>query len=265
MNRRYFITGAASGIGKALAEQLLASGARICAADVQDIDLTGGEAHLLIQKLDVRDPGQWATAWDRAELAFGGIDVLLNVAGVIRPGYIGEITPDDIDFHLDINTKGVMLGTALAARRMAQQESRGHIVNIASLAGIAPVPGISLYSASKFAVRGFTLAAAAELRDKGIQITAVCPDAVQTPMLDLEVDYEQAAMAFSAGHILGVQEVVDVILQRVLVKAPIEVTIPRGRGLLAKLASAWPGIDSLLLPGLIAKGQKRQQQIKAGK
>lgn len=70
-------------------------------------------------------------------------------------------------------------------------------------------------------------------------------------------------MAFSADHILSVDEVVDVIVRRVLVKAPVEVTIPPGRGRLAKLASAWPGIDEILLNRLTAKGRARQQALKS--
>ena len=74
----------------------------------------------------------------------------------------------------------------------------GHIVNIASLASLVPSPGLALYSASKYAVRAFSLAAAEELREHGVAVTTVCPDAVRTAMLDKQLDYPEAALTFTA-------------------------------------------------------------------
>ncbi|MFX7732067.1 SDR family oxidoreductase, partial [Acinetobacter baumannii] len=78
---------------------------------------------------------------EQVEQRWGAVDVLLNVAGVLKPGYVTEIEAKDIDFHLDINATGTRLGTAMAARRIVARRA-SHIVNIASLAGIAPVPGL---------------------------------------------------------------------------------------------------------------------------
>ena len=133
------------------------------------------------------------------------------------------------------------------------------------LAGLAPVPGLSLYSASKFAVRGYTLAAAHELRDKGIKVTVICPDAVQTPMLDLQVDYEQAALTFSGSRSLTTHDVVSAILNRALVKAPLEITLPSSRGAVSKFASIFPGLSALLLNGLKQRGLKHQRISKASR
>lgn len=265
MTPAYFVTGAASGIGAALVRKLLSQGCRVCAADVNTGPLAGlteaapDATRLLTCALDVRKPEQWEAAYSQAEQRFGRIDALFNVAGVIRPGWLAQITPQDIDFHIDINTKGVMLGTALAARRMKVQGG-GHIINIASLAGIAPVPGIALYSASKFAVRGFSLAVAQELAPLGIKLSVVCPDAVQTPMLDLQIAHEQAAMTFSGDRFLSTDEVVAACL-RALEHAPIEITLPLSRGLIAKLASAFPGLNRLMLDQLRRKGLRKQQQM----
>ncbi len=265
MTAAYFVTGAASGIGAALVRRLLGQGARVCAADLNTGPLAAlaqaakDPAQLLTCALDVRKPEQWEAAYGQAEQRFGQVDALFNVAGVIRPGWVGEITLQDIDFQLDINAKGVMLGTALAARRM-KARGAGHIINIASLAGIAPVPGIALYSASKFAVRGFSLAVAQELAPQGIKVTCICPDAVQTPMLDAQIAYEQAALTFSGDRFLSADDVVAVCL-RALDRAPIEITLPIARGIMAKLASAFPGINRLLLSQLQKKGRRRQQQM----
>src|SRR5262249_25972600 len=119
------------------------------------------------RKLDVRSEADWDAAFDAIKDAFGGADVVINIAGFLSPGYVQDLTARDLDLHMDVNVKGVVLGTRAAARRMIPAGG-GHIINIGSLASLAPVPGLSLYSASKFAVRGFSLAAATELSSYGI-------------------------------------------------------------------------------------------------
>ena len=140
---------------------------------------------------------------------------------------------------------------------------RGHIVNIGSLASLAPVPGLSLYSASKFAVRGFTLAAATELERDGIAVSLVMPDAVQTPMLDLQVAYEEAALTFSGDRTLTVEDIERTILDDVLVHRPLEVTVPAGRGFLARVANSAPALSRRLAPALAKRGKAKQARIKS--
>ncbi len=260
----FFVTGAASGIGAHLVRALLERGARVCAADINaeamaPLRALADEARLMIAALDVRDPAQWTARVDEVRACWQRLDVMLNVAGVIRPGYIHAFAPEDVHLQLDVNTKGVIFGTQAAARAMRAQGG-GHIVNIASLAGVAPIPGLALYSASKFAVRGFSLAAAFELREHGIKVTVVCPDAVQTPMLDVQVDREEAALTFSgAEQPLTTADVVDAILQRALTRAPMEILLPRSRGLTAKLGNAFPALSAGLLRALRRKGAVRQR------
>lgn len=266
--KTFIVTGAASGIGRHLLERLLEQGERVCAADVQIHDLEPLQSdsryadRLLVRQLDVRD----VQAWDGllAELVshWGGLDVLFNVAGVLKPGYSWEITAEDVDFHLDINTKGVILGTAAAAKIMKPQ-AKGHIVNIASLAGVSPVPGLCLYSASKFAVRGFSLSAAVELRQYGVHVTTVCPDAVATPMLDAQKDHEQAAMTFSGSKALTVEDISHALIDKVLKKAPLEILLPDSRGFLAKMSSLNPRVLLGLHKALVKKGLKQQKSYQS--
>lgn len=139
----------------------------------------------------------------------------------------------------------------------------GHIINIASLAGIAPVSGLSLYTASKFAVRGFSLAAAAEFRDFGIFVSVVCPDLVDTPMLTTQLDYpEESKLSFSGPKkVLRPEDITRVILE--LMENPrVQVCIPERRGLLAKIAGAWPKIGELFRANLESKGRKAIQNRK---
>lgn len=265
--KTFLVTGAASGIGAQLATALLKRGERVCAVDINPAPLeslnasTASSEQLWIAALDVRDAAAWDALLDQLKQRWEQLDVLINVAGVLKPGYSYESTMADVDFHIDINTKGTIHGTRAAARLMKTQ-GHGHIVNIASLAGIAAIPGLSLYSASKFAVRGYTLAVAQELRDTGVKVTVICPDAVQTPMLDLQVNYDQAALTFSGSRSLTTREVVAAILDHALTKAPLEITLPASRGFVSKLASFFPGLSALVLDGLLKKGRQKQQQAK---
>ena len=187
--------------------------------------------------------------------------MLWNVAGYIRPGYVHEASPEQIAIHLDTNARGTMLGSQAAAARMVPR-GQGHIVNIGSMAALAPVPGIALYTASKFAVRGFSLALAEELRRFGVAVTLVCPDAVQTPMLDLQVGYHEAALTFSGSRALSVDEVCGAMIDRVLRDRPLEVMMPRWRGWMAKVTSFFPGLAPVIAPYLRKQGLARQKKLK---
>lgn len=259
------ITGGASGIGKHLSSALSGRGHRVLSTDVNEQGLSelGQTANLVTRALDVTQPEAWEKALDAAEKAFGPVDVVMNVAGFLKPGFIHETDERSVHVHFDVNVKGVVFGTRAAARRMVARGA-GHIVNFGSLASLAAVPGLCLYSASKFAVRGFSLAVAAELKPRGVAVTVVMPDAVQTPMLDLQVDYEEAAMTFSGAAPLTVEDIESAIVDEVLPGRPMEIALPLGRSLLARLANTAPVAALLLAPTLTAKGKKAQQRVKKG-
>ncbi len=210
-----------------------------------------------VRHLDITQSGAWALVFAEAVRVMGKVDVLINVAGYLLPGYIADADADAVHRHIDVNTKGTIFGTQTAARHMLARGD-GHIINIASLAALAPVPGIGLYSASKYAVRGFSLAVAQELRPRGVAVTVVCPDAVQTPMLDLQVGYKEAAMTFSGARFLTVEDVADAIMRRALPRRPLEVYVPRSRALLARVADLLPRTALWLRPLLEARGRARQ-------
>jgi 3-oxoacyl-[acyl-carrier protein] reductase len=264
------LTGCASGIGRHLTTALSRLGHRIVATDLDGAELARqatehkwSAGQVKLEKLDVRSESEWETALDLAGEAFGALDVLFNVAGFLNPGYVVDLASKDIDLHFDVNVKGTILGTRAAARRMLPNRS-GHIINFGSLASLAPVPGLSLYSASKFAVRGFSLAAAGELLEQGIAVTLIMPDAVQTPMLDLQVDHEEAAMTFSGSRALTVEEIAELVIRRVLPQRPLEIAVPATRAFLARVANTAPQVSRLLAPVLIRKGKRKQRGIKRG-
>jgi len=261
------ITGGASGIGKYLARTLATQGYYLMVTDIQadTLQLLAQEEkwpkeQVMTASLDVTSPENWQEVIKQTLQKWQRIDVLMNVAGICIPGFIQETPLELIDQHIDINLKGVIYGSKLVAPVMIKQQ-QGHIINIASLAGVAPVKGMNLYSASKFGVRGFSLAIAYELKELGVHVSVVCPDAVETPMLTKLLGYREAAMTFSGGRILTVEDIGQVILKKALAKKKIEVLYPASRGLQAKLGSFFAGFGGKATNVLIKKGVRRQAKL----
>lgn len=267
-DQTFLITGCASGIGQHLAGALLRRGARVMMADIHTQPMHDYIAHekleadqSLIQELDVRDPEAWEAALSRIEESWQRLDVLINVAGVVNGRYIHEASAEDADFHIDINAKGTIYGCIAAVKRMMPQRS-GHIINVASVAGLVPVPGISFYSASKFAVRGFSHAMADELEPHGIFVTVVCPNAVATPMLDMEAEQPETMLSFSGTRILTVQDLEKAIIDRALVKRPREIILPASMSIFSRFTTAFPALAGALLPYFRKRGAETQAKYR---
>jgi 3-oxoacyl-[acyl-carrier protein] reductase len=266
--KTFVLTGCASGIGQHLADVLVTEGYRVCATD---INLAALEKHAQVQawptervrvrQLDVRDPAAWAEVFQEVASTFGSVDVLLNIAGYLKPGWVHEVASEEVHRHFDINTKGVIFGTQAAARLMVPQQ-RGHIINFASMAALVAVPGLALYSASKYAVRGFSLAAAQELRSHGVYVTVICPDAVQTPMFDSQKNYDEAVLTFSAPKPLEVSDIARVILEQVLPRKPLEVVVPAYRGWLSRFVDLFPTTSFVLAPLFERRARVRQERLR---
>ncbi|MCC6796202.1 MAG: SDR family oxidoreductase [Candidatus Hydrogenedentes bacterium] len=263
-NATYFITGCASGIAQHVTDRLVKQGARVYATDVNMEALARHakeagwpEDRVKLDTLDVRKLEAWEEVFARAVSAFGSIDVTMNIAGVMIGGWIHEQPQKEVDMQIDINLKGVIWGTQVAAKHMVANK-RGHIVNIASLAGIAPIPGIAVYAASKHGVRGFTLAVANELNQFGLNVTVVCPDAIRTPLVEQCARTDAGAMVFSGPRLLNLNEIGDVIMTRVLENKELEVAVPWSRAWLSKVSAMFPGLGGNIIPGLIKKGKQHQ-------
>jgi 3-oxoacyl-[acyl-carrier protein] reductase len=218
---------------------------------------------VVLSRLDVRDPNAWQDTIQIAVERWGRIDVVCNVAGYLVPVWAHRATPEDVDRTIDVNTKGMIFGTNTAVRQMINQRA-GHVVNVASLAGIMPVPGIAIYSASKHAARAYSIAVGQEVRPHNVFVTAVCPTVVKTPMMDIQVDREEAAYTFSGKRALTVEEVVTAILDRAMVKKPLELVldVPRsGQGLAAKIANALPELALRVGSRVRRAGQEAQSRL----
>lgn len=229
---------------------------------MRDLTTAWDPERVLVARLDVRDIANWQQVIDQTLARWGRIDVGLNVAGVLRAGYVSEFDPADIDFIVDINVKGVLLGSRLLTEQMVRQGS-GHLINMASLAALSPVPGLSLYSASKFAVRAFTLAAAGELRSRGVRVSVVCPDLVDTNMLTQQIDRPEAALSFTGPRTLTVQDVERAVLHGALERNRVEIILPASRGWLSKLGNVFPGLTFRAADALLKKGRQKQKQYRA--
>ncbi|HET6934324.1 MAG TPA: SDR family oxidoreductase [Candidatus Angelobacter sp.] len=269
--QHHIITGAASGFGFELARILLQRGDSVLASDIQPQRLeklaayAAASERLTTLQLDVRSPQQWESVVATAKSQWPRIDTLMNVAGVMHPGFVSEIQPSDVDLHFDVNVKGVVHGTQAAFRVMQDQPLinglRGHIINLASLAGLSPVPGIALYSASKFAVRGYSLSVGVELRRYNIAMTVVYPDGASTPMLMNYAHAPETALVFTGPRLLTAEDVAHAIVNRGLARRPLELPIPLHRAIGTKLAGIWPGAAGMLLGALMRLGLRRQARL----
>lgn len=188
------VTGGASGIGAAISRVFHAEGARVTV-----LDLDGGRAKALAGELgdnafsgviDVRDRASVQAAMDLVVAERGSIDVLCANAGVSTMQASVDLTDEDWDFNMDVNAKGVFLCNQIAVRHFLASGNKGVIVNTASLAGKVGAPLLAHYSASKFAVLGWTQALARELAPTGIRVNAVCPGFVRTGMQEREIVWE---------------------------------------------------------------------------
>ena len=138
-------------------------------------------------------------------------------------------------------------------------------MNIASIAGLVPVPGIAIYSASKHAARAYSIAVAQEVRPHGVYVTAVCPTVVATPMMDIQIDRDEAAFTFSGGRALTAEEVVSAVLDQALVKKPLELVLPAPgtqQGTFAKLANVFPELGMRASARVAKLGRARQKKLK---
>ena len=183
------ITGAARGIGYATAQALLARGARVVIGD-RDIDVlenavagVSSLGQVSGHPLDVTDRESFAAFLDKARADGGGhIDVLINNAGVMPVGPFLEQSAQAIRSSIEVNFYGVLTGCQLVLPDMVKRRS-GHIVNIASLAGMVAIPGQVVYAGTKFAVVGVSTALADEFAPYGVKVTAVLPTFTNTELI----------------------------------------------------------------------------------
>jgi NAD(P)-dependent dehydrogenase (short-subunit alcohol dehydrogenase family) len=260
------VTGAGRGLGLEIARALAARGLTV---NVTDVD--GGAAEAAAaglgggawgSALDVRDAEACAAIATAAVERAGPLDVWVNNAGMLVTGHVWEHDEALRRTLFEVNTLGTINGSLAALERM-RPDDRGHLINIISLAGLGAPPGEALYAATKHGAMAFTLGTLADLRragSRGIQVSAVCPDGIWTPMLHDKLDDPDAAPSFS-GVLLRPEFVAERVAG-LLDRPKVVLTIPRRRGALVRVFDAFPGLAIHALPLWMRDAQRRQRRWK---
>jgi len=247
------VTGGARGIGLATSRAFAQAGARVVIADI-DIDTATGSAAQFgaeAKLLDVRESGSWAGLVTDV----GDIDVLVNNAGVAHGGLFVETPPELRELQIDVNLRGVVNGMGAVLPGMIAR-GRGHVVNVASLAGRLATPHAAVYTATKFAVIGLTEAVRAELHGTGVRASAVLPTFAPTEMTEgLPLDGIPTTTA---------DEVARAILRMVRRGGPATVAVPRWMGGLPRLAAFTPqAVQDLIRHGATRNYEQRVDRREA--
>ncbi|MES3629529.1 MAG: SDR family oxidoreductase [Longimonas sp.] len=191
-DRVALVTGASSGLGQEISEQLIEAGATVYGLArsedrLQALQDAHGDAFVPCPA-DVRDQEAVEAVFEQIKSDAGRLDILVNNAGLGRFGPVDEMPVDDWDVQHDTNLRGLYICTRTAVPIMRAQNEEtgfgGHIVNVASIAGLIGNPNISAYNATKFGVRGFSQALMKEVRDAGIRVSCLYPGSIETEFFD---------------------------------------------------------------------------------
>jgi NAD(P)-dependent dehydrogenase (short-subunit alcohol dehydrogenase family) len=264
--RTAVVTGAGGGLGRAIAIELAGRGFAVWATDVdagaaaRTADELGDSTQA--QALDVRDETACRALATAVTTEAGSLDLWVNNAGILATGLSWDQDEATRGAMLSINAAGTMNGTVAALAQMVPA-GRGHVVNVISLAGIVAAPGEVAYAASKHAAMAFTLGTLFDLRragHAGIDVSAVCPDGIWTPMLEDKLDDPDAAGSFS-GHLLTPAKVALEVGKLTERPRPILV-LPRWRGPLLRVFDLFPRLAIRLLPMVMWDARRRQRRYK---
>jgi NAD(P)-dependent dehydrogenase (short-subunit alcohol dehydrogenase family) len=263
--RTAVVTGAGSGLGRAIAAELIGRGYRVHVTDVDAgaADRVASELGTEARgsALDVRDEAACRGLADSIGRT-GSLDLWVNNAGVFYSGPAWEQSAERRQTMLDVNVTGLMNGTVAALGPM-RAAGKGHVVNVVSLAGIVAAPGEVAYSATKHAAMAFTLGTLFDLRrtgSKGIRLSAVCPDGIWTPMLEDKLDDLDAAPSFS-GRLLTAGEVAREVGKLTERPRPILI-LPRWRGPQLRVFDLFPRLGLRMLPLVMWDARRRQRRYK---
>jgi len=184
--KRAIVTGAATGIGRAIAELFAAEGARVCAADVNDaaletlvVEASARDQFVFAVHADVSLENEVGTMVAAAEREFGGVDVLANVAGIIVPGYVDTTSDDGWQRNLDVNLTGMFRCCRRTLPAMVRSGG-GAVVNMSSVAGLFGLVDRAAYAVSKAGILALTRSIAVEYAGQGVRANAVCPGTIET-------------------------------------------------------------------------------------
>lgn len=256
------ITGGGRGIGRAVAQDLLARGHRVVIAE---IDATTGAStaealgpNATGRRFDVADTGSLQDWVDEVERTFGPVDLWINNAGIMPTGRLLDQDPDLIDRVIDINLRGLVHCTRHLAGRMVERGT-GKIINIASATAVKPLAGLAVYSGTKFGVLGFSAALRRELIGSGVQISVVLPYLAATPL--------GAGIQAQRGFRIVTPEQVSREVMRAIDTGRFAHVVPRRLAVLLKIAPLLPVpvqdlVDDLIDTDRIGLGGDPGQRVR---
>lgn len=255
------VTGAARGLGLAIATALHQVGYDVLVTDVDQAEAEAAAAPLSgwSARLDVRFDQACAVVAERAAER-GGLALWVNNAGLLATGPSWTHEAGLRRRMMDVNALGVMNGT-LAALDVMRRRGRGHIVNVVSLAGLVAPPGETVYAASKHAAIAFSLGTLADLRaagQRGVHISCLCPDGIWTPMLHDKLRDPGAAASFT-GTMLRPEAVAARLVRLIDEPRPV-VAMPRWRGVQARAIDAFPRASLSMARLILATGRAGQRR-----
>lgn len=267
-NKIAFISGAAGGLGQQAAALFDRLGYRLLLSDFnqQQLDqLQQQYPDAIIDQTDLTDPEQLEALCQVLESGSDELAIAYINAGISIPGKVIDLQRSQIQAQLDINQKAAIFLMHACAKKMAQQQS-GHIIATASTAALISLQDGAPYCASKFGLRGFLIALAAELKPLGVSVSALYPNAIDTPMLRFEAANGGSSLNF-LGDPLKPEQVIQA-LEKSLKGKKLEYFIPAADSLTAKLVCTFPGLLNRLYPLLNWLGEKGRgkylQSLKQG-
>jgi 3-oxoacyl-[acyl-carrier protein] reductase len=241
-NKVVIVTGGSGGIGNAIVNRLSNCEANVISVFHHNLPANISDENVFWFQSDLTRSEEWERLLNYTLEKFRKVDVLVNCAGILEPGEFCSIDISQLRKMVELNLTSVLIGI-LKTSVIMKDQGYGHIINIGSLGGIVPMPYSSVYSATKFALRGFSLSLFEELKGTNVKVSLITPGSVITKMLDYEAQAENSAISF-LGKPISPAKVAESVL-KLINKTKVELIIPRSQSISSKLLVFSPKVFSV--------------------
>ncbi len=260
-NKIAIITGAVGGIGQEIVKLFDEKEILLCLTDINEnnlIELAKGlSQEPLIIPCDITKIEQVKELISKTIKKYGTVDFLVNTVGIIIPALFEDTNYEEIEKQVSVNLMGTIYCTKEVIPVM-KKAGKGNIITISSLAGIVPETYSSIYTATKFALRGLNFTLNLELKKHNIIVSTIFPDSVDTPMLEFEAKHGGSPLTFLDDPV-SPEDVAKLVL-KALIKGKAEFYIPHSQGRLSKFVMCFPKLVQRLWPKFEEKGEKKKQE-----